>query len=119
MTDIGTALEKLIDVLQLEGHELFEVFVKAQGVIGVAHILIAILVVFGGVFGSYYIWKLAKKYDWCYDDGEKTLLVLVSGIVIGVILFVLSYCLFSGYMHIYYPEYTAARELISQIGYLT
>lgn len=119
MTDVGTALEKLIDVLQLEGHELFEIFVKAQGVIGLANILITLVSIFGGIFGGFYFWKMAKQHDWGFDDGEKVGIGFFGGIIIGLLLLITSYSLFSGYMHIYYSEYTAAREVISHIRYLT
>ena len=53
------------------------------------------------------------------DDEEIVGIGFFGGVIIGLLLLITSYSLFSGYMHIYYPEYTAAREVISHIRYLT
>lgn len=117
MTDIGTALEKLIEVLQIEGHELFEVFVAAQAAIGIAHIIITFVTIFGGVLGGYYIWKWVKKIDFG-DTADRGFACFLGEIVIGFILLFVSLAIYSGYMHVYYPEYTAAKELMERLGYM-
>ena len=117
MTDIGTALEKLIEVLQIEGHELFEVFVAAQAAIGIAHIIIAFVTVFGAILSGYYTLRWAQRVDYG-DEADRAPLSFFIGIVVGIVLLFVSLTIYSGYMHIYYPEYTAAKELLERLGYL-
>ena len=117
MTDICSALEKLIEVLQLEGHELFEIFVAAQAVIGIAHIIITLVTIFGSIVGGYYFWECLKKYDYG-DEVDRAGIGVLIGAVIGIILLIVSLTLYSGYMHIYYPEYTAAKEILHRLAYL-
>lgn len=117
MTDIGTALEKLIEVLQIEGHELFEVFVAAQTAIGIAHIIIAFVTVFGAILGGYCIWKYINRIDFG-DEVDRVGISCIMAIVVGIILLFVSLTIYSGYMHIYYPEYTAAKELMERLGYM-
>ena len=117
MTDIGTALEKLIDVLQLEGHELFRIFTEIQGLaaIGDGVILLCgfIGLFIGAYFGNKWLDTSEKLRD---DDIGFIILIAVIGLTVGLILSALGVHI---YLHVYYPEYFAAKELIWQIGHLT
>ena len=115
---LGDALEKLIEVLQLEGHELFEVFVKAQCAIGIANLIGTFVVIATSLICGIWGYRLAQKMDWGFDEGEQVFIAFVIAAIGGIIMLLLSVTAISAYLHIFYPEYTAAKELIYQIHYL-
>lgn len=125
MTDIGTALEKLIDVLQLEGHELFKIFAEVQfalaiqGAISIAALIIGICL--GVVYGNRLAEHLIRKFDIdSYDSPIVNWIIPIICAIIGLFFLVLiADSITSIYMHAHYPDYYAAKELIRQIGYLT
>lgn len=116
MTDIGTVLEKLIDTLQLEGHELFRIFAEVQGMKAIGDAVIVIGGILGLLVGAYIGNKWLDSTEKLDDDDMGFIVIMaVIGLVIGLIL--------SGvgihvYMHLNYPEYFAAKELMSQIRYM-
>ena len=118
MTDIGTALEKLIDVLQLEGHELFRIFAEVQGVKAIGDGVIVIFgflgLFLGGYLGNRWLNSIVKLDD--EDVLGFTVIAALVGLIVGFILGSIGVHI---YMHLNYPEYFAAKELIIQISYLT
>ena len=125
MTDIGTALEKLIDVLQLEGHELFRIFAEVQFALAIQNaISIAALIIgacLGVIYGNRIAEHLIKKFDIdSYDSPIVNWVMPIVGAIVGLFFFVLvADAITSIYMRGCYPDYYAAKELIRQIGYLT
>ena len=118
MTDIGTALEKLIDVLQLEGHELFRIFAEVQGVKAIGDGVIAIFGFLGLFLGAYLGNRWLNSIE-KIDDGVVvgfTIIAALLGLILGIILGSIGVNI---YMHLNYPEYFAAKELIYEIGRLT
>lgn len=114
MTDIASVLEKLIDALQLEGHELFRIFAEVQGMKAIGDAAIVIGGILGLFIGAYLGNKWLNSTEKLDDDDIGFIVVIaLVGLVIGLIL--------SGvgvhvYMHINYPEYFAAKELLSRIA---
>ena len=125
MTDIGYALEKLIDVLQLEGHELFRIFTEVQFALAIQNVIFAVATIAGSVLGVIYGIKISEriiqKFDVdSYDAPSIRWIIPCICSMIGVFFFILIADAIVGiYMHAVYPEYYAAKELIQQIGYLT
>ena len=115
-TGLGEALEKLIEVLQLEGHQLFEVFVKAQYAIGIANLIGTFIIIATTLICGIWGYRLARKMD--FDEDVRVFFALVTAAIGGIIMLLLSVTAISAYLHIFYPEYTAAKELIYQIHYL-
>ena len=117
MTDIGYALEKLIDVLQLEGHELFRIFTEVQGINAICDGVVILFGFIGLILGAYVGYRyIEPKDNWNEDDFG---FVLVSALIGLVVLLLFSALGTYIYMHLNYPEYFAAKELIYQIGQLT
>ena len=117
MTDIGTALEKLIDVLQLEGHELFRIFTEVQGINAICNGVIVMFGFLGLILGAELGYRFVKSDDKLSDDDIFCILVIaLVGLVISLILSGVGVHI---YMHLHYPEYFAAKELIYHIGSLT
>ena len=112
---IGEALEKLIEVLQLEGHELFRIFTDVQPAIAICNLIVGLSVLFGAIMGVILIHKIGKKRDWFCDAGDDDIIFiyLMIGIVCGLVSLILSVVITGVYLHMNYPEYFAAKELIS------
>ena len=112
---IGEALEKLIEVLQLEGHELLKIFTEVQPVIAMCDMIMGLSAVIGGVLGVVLIHKIGKNRDWFCDSGDDDIIFiyLVIGVVCGLVPLILSMGITQVYLHMNYPEYYAAKELIS------
>lgn len=124
MTDIGYALEKLIDVLQLEGHELFRIFTEVQLALAIKNLILVIAMISGIVLGILFGMKFSEwiiqKFDVDdYDSGIVRWLVPIIISMIGFVLFlVVADAIVGIYMYAKYPEYYAATELMRRIGYM-
>lgn len=117
MTDIGIALEKLIDVLQLEGHELFRIFAEVQGVKAIGDGVILISGFLGLFLGAYLGNRWLNSIE--NPDNDDVAFIIFVTVVCAILGFILSSLGVHIYMHLNYPEYFAAKELINQISYLT
>ena len=121
-TGLGEALEKLIEVLQLEGHELFRIFVEVQAALAIRNLIFTIVSIVGLIVGFKIGYKLAARLDWIVDDGDEIPESVFMGIFVGIglmfIALILSLSIASVYMRSVYPEYYAAKELILQMSYL-
>ena len=114
---MGFGLEKLIDVLQLEGHELFRIFIEVQGINAICNGVVILFGFIGLFLGAYVGYRcIEPKENWNDDDFG---FVIVSALVGLVVLLIFSGLGTHIYMHLNYPEYFAAKELIFQIGQLT
>lgn len=111
---IGEALEKLIEVLQVEGHELFRIFTVVQPAIAMCDMVVGLFTVIGGVLGVVLIHKIEKKRDWfCNTDiADMIFIYLIVGVVCGLVLLILSVSITDIFLRVNYPEYYAAKELI-------
>ncbi|MCK4528222.1 hypothetical protein KAW18_12695 [candidate division WOR-3 bacterium] len=118
---IGEVLEKLIYVLQLEGHELFRIFTEVQPAIAICNAIIILFGLVGGVASIALVYKIGKKRGWFRECDVVDIIIVfaIVGIICGVILGVLGMAITDVFLHINYPEYFAAKELIISLGSLT
>jgi len=125
MIDVGTVLEKLIDVLQLEGHELFRIFTEVQFALAIQNLILVIAVIIGLALGIVYGVRLSehliKNFEVdSYDSPILRWFIPLLCAIGGMFLFAfIGDAITSIYMYAKYPEYYAAKELIRQISYLT
>ena len=112
---IGEALEKLIEVLQLEGHELLRIFTEVQPTIAICDMIVGISTIIGAILGVVVVHKIGKKRDWFCDCGEDDIIFvyLMIGVACGLVSLILSAGITQVYLRMNYPEYYAAKELIS------
>lgn len=111
---IGEALEKLIEILQLEGHEIFRVFTEVQPAIAMCNVAIVLSTFIGTIVGIVLIYKIAKKRKWFSDwnDDDITITYIIIAFICFIISLILSAVIADVYLRINYPEYYAAKELI-------
>ena len=117
MSGTEEVLEKLIDVLQLEGHELFRIFTEVQPAIAICSAIVVLFSFIGAILGIVLLHKVAKKEkwfdNWCEDDIVIT--YVCTAVISALILLVLSAVVTHVYLYVNYPEYHAAKELISSL----
>ena len=124
MTDIGYVLEKLIDVLQLEGHELFRIFTEVQLALAIVNAVLLVASVaglgLGIVLGIKFSERIIQKFDVDRYDTEmvKWFFPILCAIVCFFIFLLTADAITSMYMYANYPEYYAATELMRRIGYM-
>ena len=112
---IGEALEKLIEALQLEGHEIFRIFTEVQPAIAICNAIIVLFGFIGAIVSVTLINKVGKKRDW-FHDWEEGDMIFAYIFVVGISLIVsvaLGAIVTDIFLRINYPEYYAAKELIS------
>ena len=111
---IGEALEKLIEVVQLEGHELFRIFTEVQPVIAICDAIVVLCTFIGATLGIVLLHKVGKKRNWFgeYDDDEIVVTYICVAAISGVISLTISVVITHVYLYVNYPEYYAAKELI-------
>ena len=117
---IGKALEKLIEVLQLEGHELFRVFTEVQPAIAMCNAAIVLSIFIGTILAVVLIHNIGKKRGWFHNwiDDDITITYIIIVFICLVISLILSAVIADVYLRINYPEYYAATELMRRIGYM-
>jgi hypothetical protein len=117
MSGIGEVLEKLIDVLQLEGHELFRIFTEVQPAIAICNAIVVLCVFIGAILGIVLLHKIAKKKNWFgdWDEDDIVIIYICTAAASGLILLILGVVVTHVYLYVNYPEYYAAKELISSL----
>ena len=112
---IGEALEKLIEVLQVEGHELFRIFTDVQAAIGMCNAIIVLFSLLGAIVGFILTHKITKKKGWfsVWEYEDIIFIYLIGTVACCAILLILGTVVTDIYLRINYPEYYAAKELIS------
>lgn len=124
-TGIGEALQSLIDTLQVGGEELFRIFTEVQFALSIHYFLVIIATMLGSIIGLYIGYKLSPKaieifkID-SYDEGIVKILFLMCGFFGGMLMAALLVDgVISLYLHYQYPQYYAAKELISSLSSIT
>ena len=117
---IGEALEKLIEVLQLEGHELFRIFTEVQPVIAICNAIIVFVGISGAILSGIVVYKIGKKRDWFHnsDEVEIILICVLVALLGGLVSALLALSITDIFLRINYPEYFAAKELIGSLSFL-
>ena len=114
---IGEALEKLIEVLQLEGHELFRIFTEVQPVIAICDAVVVLSTFIGTILGVVLIRKIEKKKKWF--DGWDYEGIIITYVIMAAVCLLVSLILSATITHVFlqinYPEYYAAKELIRSL----
>lgn len=115
---IGEVLEKLIEVLQLEGHEIFRIFTEVQPAIAICNGIVVLFGIVGFFLGGYLGCKYCEKdkddKD-SFDDDDIVFIIIIALVGLIISLLLSGVCVHI-YMHINYPEYFAVKDLINQIG---
>lgn len=122
MDGIGTALMYITDNLGMTVVQMYEIYARAQFIIGMVQIILILLwcIIMFFVIKSVYTWCHKKKSHHCFDaddqENHNIFLTLLITSCIGVVLAFIMWTIYDPVIACLCPEYTALKSLMYDIG---